>query len=114
LELNNPFLPAKNTGKISLKGYVKKDSYQKVRVIPTKFLRYWELNQESEADSDEQVASMFVGFMEEIRPNTIKAFTPMVLLDEERFEINGTYLHLFLFLILKNFLLKILNFYSNN
>ena len=89
LELNSSFLPSSSTGKINLKGYFRKDTYQKVRVIPSKFLRYWEITQESEPVPDEEISLKFVEFMEELRPNHVDGFIPMVLLDELRFEVNG-------------------------
>jgi hypothetical protein len=89
LELNNAFLPSNSTGKINLKGYFRKDTYQKVRVIPTKFLRFWEISQDSDSVSDEEISLKFVEFMEELRPNQVPDFIPMVLLDEHQFEFDS-------------------------
>ena len=89
LELNKLFLPHVKTGQINLKAYFQKNTYSKVNVIPTKFLRYWEWSQNSTETTDKELSYKFVEFMEELRPNSVEGFNSIIMLDDHRFKING-------------------------
>ena len=89
LELNNAFLPSPKTGQINLKNYLQKDSYCKLKVIPTKFLKFWEWSQESDSITDQQISLKFLEFMDELRPHSVDGFESEIMLDDHQFKVNG-------------------------
>jgi hypothetical protein len=89
-ELNKAFIPSTRTGQINYKTLFQRNTYNKVKLIPTKFLRFWETSQESATVSEQEIAQKFVEFMEELRPNQVDGFEPQIMIDQTRFKIDGT------------------------
>ena len=94
-ELNKPFLPSPNSNKFNLKNIFQRNTYHKVKVLPTKFLRFWERCHTSDEMDDNKFLLKFHEFMDEIRPSVITNFTPLVVLDPSRFPVHGIRLNQF-------------------
>ena len=89
LDLNKAFMRSSRTGQFNFKSYFNPNSYAKVKVIPSKFLHFWEGSQRDSTITPEQVASKFVEYMNELRPNQVPDFEPLIFIDNQRFPIDS-------------------------
>lgn len=88
-KFNSHFLVSSQNPIINLKGYIKKNEFLKLFVLPADYLYYWK-NMINKNELDYlKFGQYIISELDKLRPISLEGFQNIYIIDQDRYPING-------------------------